>query len=206
MKTLDSNLNVSQHIVLQYLQVISTMVEGMSFLKKIFPRKSAVQKSFLPPNLVTQLNRAERVRPQAQGCNGEVYVLADRGLLRVDEAGQVVQLCDWFEVQQAIWVGESRRLAVRWVDPQRQTLIIFLAEHEQTEFMRVFDELVAATIVSTVRRKADNGTAIVVSVRRRLDGELFSAVVVDGSLTAQGQQLAVDLERNLRDSVGLAIE
>lgn len=145
----------------------------------------------------------ELQRTVAMGMAGEKYFIADRGLLRLEE-GAVEQLCDWFEIQQAIWAGESKRLVIRWVDPQRTPLTLHLHEHEQTAFMRLFDEKVAQTIVLTMRRKAENGTNLIATVRRRADGELFSALVADGTLDAAGEKLAFELEKNLRDAVGLA--
>lgn len=145
----------------------------------------------------------ELQRTVAMGMAGEKYFIADRGLLRLEE-GAVERLCDWFEIQQAIWAGESKRLVIRWVDPQRTPLTLHLREHEQTAFMRLFDEKVAQTIVLTMRRKAENGTNLIATVRRRADGELFSALVADGTLDAAGEKLAFELEKNLRDAVGLA--
>lgn len=137
------------------------------------------------------------------GEAGEKYFIADRGLLRLKE-GTVEQLCDWFEIQQAIWAGESKRLVIRWVDPQRTPLTLHLAEHEQTSFMRLFDEKVAQTIVLTMRRKAENGTNLIGTIRRRGDGKLFSALVADGPLDPAAKKLGIELEKNLRDAVGLA--
>ncbi|MCS4484212.1 hypothetical protein NXS08_01730 [Gleimia sp. 6138-11-ORH1] len=149
-----------------------------------------------------KLSSKELSRPVAQSEAGERYHIADRGLLKIF-AGEVEQLCDWFEVQQAIWVAESKRLLIRWVDPARPALRVNLTEPDQTDFMRLFDEKVTLTIVLSMRRQASNGTNIMGAVRRRPDGELFSVIVVDGPLEETGEQLARELEKTLRDAVGL---
>ncbi|EEH63978.1 hypothetical protein HMPREF0044_0997 [Gleimia coleocanis DSM 15436] len=178
----------------------------MSFISKLFKPDSPYLPTEISSVVRRYLAKTEQQRPFAKGKDQKYYFIANAGLLEVTGTEAPKQICDWFEVQQAIWAGESKRLVIRWVDPQRQPLTINLADHEQIDFMRAFDERVAATIVSVVRRKAENGTNIVASIRRRADGGLFSALVVDGCLTPTGQKMASQLERSLRDSVGLTPE
>lgn len=175
----------------------------MSLFRKIFNRQPASPLDAEMAELISgQIGKTALRRPVAPGVDGELYCLSDAGFFQVF-AGQVEQLCDWFEIQQAIWAGESRRLVIRWVDPQRTPSTFNLAAHEQTAFMRAFDELVARTVVMTMRRKVGS-TNILASIRRRADGKLFSTLVADGPLGEAGERVAVELERSLRDAVGLA--
>ncbi|MDO5728854.1 MAG: hypothetical protein Q4P71_04435 [Actinomycetaceae bacterium] len=147
-------------------------------------------------------NRIDRKRPALELESGNWLLLARQGPCVISETdAQFISY--WHEIQQAKWDGETKTLSIDWVDPTREPITMAAKAEEPHEFMMSMQEYVEYVVVSSGQRVADNGTTITASIRRREDGELFSALVADGPLDEQGEELAHQLERRLREGVGL---
>ncbi|MDO5048916.1 MAG: hypothetical protein Q4D87_03430 [Actinomycetaceae bacterium] len=163
----------------------------------------------LPTALVDGLDvdflvKSDARRPATELKDGRWLLLAEVGPVTVSEDGTEF-IGHWHEIQHVVWESNSRMLLVRWVDPSRQPWHGVTVTDDPRKFMSHFEEYVEYSIVSSQRRKADNGTTITASIRRTEDGQLFSTLVADGPLDASGEKVAHELEAKLRESVGLPL-
>lgn len=147
-------------------------------------------------------NRVDRKRPALELTDGTWLLLARLGPCIISQTDAQF-VCYWHEIQQARWDGENRTLSIQWVDPTREPIEMGANAEDPQAFMMSLQEYVEYVVVSSGQRVADNGTTITASIRRREDGELFSALVADGPLDDQGRELAHQLENRLREGVGL---
>lgn len=168
----------------------------------LFSSRPSLPEPFRTSIATKPFNRIDRQRPALELSDGSWLLLATLGPHVITETDTQF-VGHWHEIQRARWDGEAKTLSIHWVDPARD-IVRFHAEAEDPQaFMMSFEEYVEYAVVSTGQRQTESGTTITASIRRRPDGELFSALVADGPLDEDGQRLAHDLELKLRESVGL---
>ncbi|MDO5719174.1 MAG: hypothetical protein Q4P05_00375 [Actinomycetaceae bacterium] len=168
----------------------------------LFSSHSSLPAPFSTVVTAKPFQRQDRKRPALKLSDGNWLLLASLGPYVISETdAQFVG--HWHEIQRAKWDGETQTLSIHWVDPARQAAVFEAEAEDPQSLMMSFEEYVEYAVVTTGQRQTHSGTIITASIRRRPDGELFSALVVDGSLDEEGEQLAHDLESKLRESVGL---
>ncbi len=158
----------------------------------------------LPPAAVAaHLPRSDRQAP-AVALGEDRWAVAGLHTFVVADQDGVVDAGMWSELQTLKFDGETRSLAGTWVDPTRTPIEATVdTTSDADSFMRLARERLTRSMVILRNLTTDNGTRIVVQVRRSADGSLFSVVTADGPLTAQGRVAALQLEADVRESVGL---
>ena len=148
------------------------------------------------------LTKADAPRPAIELEGGAWLLLAQLGpvVIRDDDVAFVAH---WHEIQHAVWEAGSQMLIIRWVDPTREPWHGVTLEDDVRRFMSQLEEFIEYTYISTTSRKTADGTWIRASIRRSSNGNLFSTLTAGGDLDNEGEKLAFELERNLRESVGL---
>ncbi len=160
------------------------------------------KQSRVPDALVRFLPRGDH-RAQALAVDHDRWLVAARYALILVGAEGVEDSGMWYEVQHVRWEGETQLLRVAWVDPGRTPLEVRTETTEPSDFMADVTAKVTHALVVQKTAITDIGTRVTASVRRREDDELFSTLVADGPLDAQGKTLADELERTVREGVGL---
>lgn len=161
----------------------------------------------LPKSLVNALHasfltKTDAKRPAIELVNGAWLLLANLGPVVVTDE-HVAFIGHWHEIQHAVWEANSQMLIIRWVDPTREPWHGVTVEDDVRRFMSQLEEFIEYTYISTASRKTADGTWIRASIRRSSNGNLFSTLTAGGDLGNEGEKLAFELERNLRESVGL---
>ncbi|QQM68108.1 hypothetical protein [Actinomyces weissii] len=145
------------------------------------------------------------------------WALALTGSLALVE-GERLQAWDWHQVDRAKWEGTERAFTLRWLDPEQAELVLVVPEvlelsGEQVDvdpnpFARVLRERVESVVVHRVSGELPGVGVVSVSVRRGRDGELLTAVsgVRAESLSEADRKVLEELERRVRDGVGLPTE
>lgn len=149
--------------------------------------------------------------------DGTRWALALTGSLALVE-GERLQAWDWHQVDRAKWEGKERTFTLRWLDPEQAELVLVVPEvlelsGEQVDvdpnpFARVLRERVESVVVHRVSGELPGVGVVSVSVRRGRGGELLTAVsgVRAESLSEADRKVLEELERRVRDGVGLPTE
>lgn len=149
--------------------------------------------------------------------DGTRWALALTGSLALVE-GERLQAWDWHQVDRAKWEGKERAFTLRWLDPEQAELVLVVPEAlelsgEQVDvdpnpFARVLRERVESVVVHRVSGELPGVGVVSVSVRRGRGGELLTAVsgVRAESLSEADRKVLEELERRVRDGVGLPTE
>lgn len=109
----------------------------------------------------------------------------------------------WHEVQYARWTADDRRLTIVWVQPGRDPVVVTTETDDPKALMETITARVQKTIVATRSFYTSDGVKVSASVRRRVDGELFSTLLANGELTADDRIKADEIEQTLRDELGV---
>ena len=175
----------------------SHSVKAMWFRKKQTPQ--------LPQEIRDQLAAAgiETSAAQAEPAADSKWLVATSSQLVCVDANGVEHVGYWCEIQNATWEAKTRTLTVTHVDPQQPQFNAVTTNDDPRHFMGIVREGVNHAVVAQRRATCDNDTVVMASVRRGPEGELFSMVVAYGPLTADGEQLATDLENQVREDAGL---
>lgn len=134
--------------------------------------------------------------------SGQYLVAGVHALFVINDAG-VVDAGMWYEVQYARWDAQTRQIVVVWVDPERPLLVLVTAEENPASFMKILTGHVNNAIVISRQATGKGGAVVTATVRRRIDGKLFSSVIVQGNLLDEDRDLAGQLEADVRSEVGL---
>ncbi|MDO4258671.1 MAG: hypothetical protein Q4C87_04040 [Actinomycetaceae bacterium] len=156
--------------------------------------------SNLPPELLHHLPHSDRSAPCEKLSDGTWAVAGTHALFLFDAEGPIGGAL-WFEVQNARWEADSRKLLVMWTDPGAKPLVVVTESENPRTFMARVKARLEATMVAYKTRMAGD-TQIVAQIRRGPEG-LFSHVSADGPLDEKGLAAAETLEKEIRESVGL---
>lgn len=134
---------------------------------------------------------------------GGKWLVATSYAVAVVGADGVVDAGLWHEVQFCRWTFEDRHFTLVWVDPERPGVDETTVSADVGEFMKALTQAVERTIVLRKKAVAVNGTEVVASARRRVDGEIFTTVVVRGEVSDEVEAIARDLEQQVQGELGL---
>lgn len=157
----------------------------------------------LPSAVANALPEGERGGPHTMLEDGRHVVVGNRVLAVVDGAGAVEAVGFWHEVQYASWKADTQTLTVVWTDPKREPLVAATRSENPKRFMEALTLRVDNTIVATRSFTTSGGTNVAATVRRRVDGHLFSAVVVSGPVSEDDERKALALEQELRSELNM---
>lgn len=157
----------------------------------------------LPDSVVQSIPKDQRGGPVEKLRDGR-YIIVGRNILMVADEERVVDSGFWHEVQYCAWDAASRRFLLVWSQPERDRVEGVTVTNDPEDLMRKITLRVDSTIVATRRFVTSTGVSVVATVRRRVDGELFSAVFVGGTISEADQEKAFGLEQSLRDELGLS--
>lgn len=156
----------------------------------------------LPMQVLDSLPEAQRGGPVEQLEDGR-FVVVGRDLLMITDDRRVLDSGLWHEVQYAAWDAATRGFRVVWSQPDRPTIIGTTVADNPKKLMETITDRVNNTIVATRRFVTSTGVPVAASVRRRVDGELFSVVIASGEISQADQEKAYALETGLRQELGM---
>ena len=160
------------------------------------------KRNIVPADLASFLPKGDRQATAEELADGRWIVAGRHAVIVVGERG-VEDSGMWHEIQFAAWDADSRVLRVVWVDPARTEIAVKTQAKDPGALMVEVSEKVNHALVVQRVVEASNGTRLTASIRRREDGELFSTLVADGPLDAEGKRQGDLLEAMVRDGVGL---
>lgn len=160
------------------------------------------QRAQLPDSVVDSIPKDQRGGPFDKLRDGR-YIIVGRNILMVADEERVIDSGFWHEVQYCAWDAASKRFLLVWSQPERERVEGITITDDPADLMRKITLRVDSTIVATRRFVTSAGISVVATVRRRIDGELFSAVFVGGAISDADQEKAFRLEQSLRDELGL---
>lgn len=166
------------------------------------PAEDAEAALSLPEDLLAAIPEDQRGGPFEELMDGR-YVIVGRDILMVADSGNVVDSGFWHEVQYCSWDAQTRQFRLVWSQPERPMVEGRTRTTNPEKLMRKITLCVDSTIVATRRFVTSTGVSVAATVRRRVDGELFSAVFVSGMISEADQQKAFDLEQALREELGV---
>lgn len=132
-----------------------------------------------------------------------VLVAGTHALFLIDETG-LREGGMWYQVQYARWDANTRKLVVVWVDPDRPLLTLTTTADNPARFMKILTSRVDKAIVVSRQVTVPSGARLTATIRRRIDGELFSSVTVQGELASRETEILRGLEAEVRREVGLS--
>ena len=146
--------------------------------------------------------------PAARLEDGTKLTATSQGLLittpsSTNSDNKTTHTVPWWQIQTIRWVAELSVLSVTWTDPARERLAGTVSTEAPRAFMLSANEFLRSSMVTFRTTKTDNGTTITIQVRRNENGELLSILSADGALDEQGQEHAANLERSVREAVGM---
>lgn len=144
----------------------------------------------------------ERGGPSIILEDGRRLIIGRRILMITDDVS-ILDSGFWHEIQYASWDAGTRLLKLVWSQPDRPSLAVKTVSDNPKDFMEALTLRVDNTIVATRSFTTSGGVPVAASVRRRVDGELFSVIVAGGEISDQDEQHAADLEQKLRDELGM---
>ena len=159
--------------------------------RKLSPRREELLRGEATPRVVGVLE------------DGASIVATPSALFVVDDEAVRLRLA-WHEVDRASFSGEEVRLSVYPVE-DAGTPISLRLDGNVAAVADAVKERVDASIVHVDQTTVSDGTVVRVALRRDGDGQLFSQVTALGAprLTEADQQRIDDLERRVRQTVGL---
>lgn len=159
-------------------------------------------KSLLPPKIAAFLPDSDARAPFVTDSDGLFAVAGQHALYFLTEKG-IEQAGMWYEIQYGSWNAKTRQLTVVWTAPDRESVHMTTEQDNPEKFMRVLTSRVDRALVATLQERTPSGAVLTASVRRRVDGELFSTVMAHGYLPPEEEELAAALESRVREEVGL---
>ncbi|WRS29405.1 hypothetical protein U6G28_07675 [Actinomycetaceae bacterium MB13-C1-2] len=138
-----------------------------------------------------------------ESIDEERVVLAGRHALILIGPGGVEDSGLWHEVQYVKWTANNRRLTVIWVQPGREPVVVTTETDDPRSLMEAITTRVEKTIVATRSFYTPTGVKVSASIRRRVDGELFSTLLADGDLSEDDRIKADEIEQTLREELGV---
>lgn len=159
-------------------------------------------KSELPQALVGTIPADQRGGPYEELVDGR-FVIVGRDIVMVADSGGVVDSGFWHEVQYCSWDAQTRQFTLVWSQPERPKVEGRTVSDDPEKLMRKITLCVDSTIVATRRFVTSVGVPVAATVRRRVDGELFSAVFAGGAISEADRNKAFELEQALREELGV---
>lgn len=156
----------------------------------------------LPEKVVTSIPQEQFGGPHEELEDGR-YVIVGRDIVMVADSGGVVDSGFWHEVQYCSWDAQTRRFSLVWSQPERPKVEGRTLSDDPEKLMRRITLCVDSTIVATRRFVTSTGVSVAATVRRRVDGELFSSVFAGGAISEVDLKKAFDLEQALREELGV---
>lgn len=156
----------------------------------------------LPEEVVASIPKDQRGGPHEEFVDGR-HVIVGRDILMVADSGGVVDSGFWHEVQYCSWDAQTRQFTLVWSQPDRPKVEGRTVSDDPEKLMRKITLCVDSTIVATRRFVTSTGVSVAATVRRRVDGELFSAVFAGGVISEADREKAFDLEQTLREELGV---
>ncbi|MDO5673055.1 MAG: hypothetical protein Q4G30_09425 [Actinomycetaceae bacterium] len=159
---------------------------------------------FYPPKHIQDLLE----RPDRRG----VYVIFEGGQALNAGTNHLSLITDdalvfnepWCKVQHLIFDADMDTMNLAWADPSRPAMSF---KKPETQWLPHFGEMsrerLAHTQVATVIDTLDDGTQLRATVRRDINGVLFSEVIALGVITPECEQRAATLENQVREMAGL---
>ena len=158
--------------------------------------------SGLPRAVVDAIPADERGGPHVRLEDGRRLIVGKRVLMVADDEG-ISDAGFWHEVQYASWRADDRKFTLVWTDPAKGSLVGVTESENPKQFMEALTLRVDNTIVATETFTTENGVNVAATVRRRVDGHLFSSVVVSGPISEKDEARAFELERKLRAELNM---
>lgn len=146
---------------------------------------------------------ADDLKQPWEPVDGDRVVLAGRHALMLVGADGIQDSGLWYEVQFARWAVDTKRLTVVWIQPEREPMVVTTESDNPKRLMQAVSARVSKTIVATRSFFTATGVRVSASVRRRVDGELFSTLIADGPMTEDDRIKADEIERTLREDLGV---
>lgn len=156
----------------------------------------------IPDKMAAGLPGYDQDAPFVLTESGEALVAGRYALIVGDRSG-ITDSGLWHEIQYASWEAQTRTLTVVWVDPERSIHRFVTVDDNPQQFMRIVTSRVNDTIVTTRQAPSASGATVTASIRRRIDGELFSTVIIQGKQGPDTTECAQRLEGAIRKEVGL---
>lgn len=156
----------------------------------------------LPSDALANIPEDQRGGPYEELEDGR-FVVVGRDVVMIADETHVVDSGFWHEVQYASWDARTRQFRLVWSQPDRPALVGRTITDNPKSLMEKITHRVDNTIVATRRFVTSTGVSVAATVRRRIDGELFSAVVASGPISAADEEKAYALEVKLREELGM---
>ena len=156
----------------------------------------------LPSAALADIPKDQRGGPYEELEDGR-FIVVGRNIIMVTDATHLVDSGLWHEVQYASWDARTRQFRLVWSQPDRPALVGKTISDNPKSLMEKITHRVDDTIVATRRFVTSTGVSVAATVRRRVDGELFSAVVASGPISDADQEKAYELETKLREELGM---
>lgn len=159
-------------------------------------------RAILPERALASIPADQRGGPAEQLEDGRFIVVGRTIVMITDDKG-VVDSGFWHEVQYASWDATTRTFRLVWSQPDRPAIIGRTTTDNPREVMEKITHRVDATIVATRRFRTSTGVNVAATVRRRVDGELFSAVIATGPISKADEEKAYALEEDLHRELNM---
>lgn len=156
----------------------------------------------LPPSVVASIPEDQRGGPHEQLEDGR-FVIVGRNIIMIADDDTVVDSGFWHEIQYASWDNDSRQFRLVWSQPDRPPVEGRTLSANPKDLMEKITLRVNSTIVATRSFFTSAGVRVSITVRRRVDGELFSAVVAAGPISEADEEKAYKLENDLRAELNM---
>ncbi len=156
----------------------------------------------IPANVEKALPETQRGGPVEELKDGR-YIAVGPDALMVVKDGTVVDSGLWHEIQFASWEAQTKQFRVVWVDEDRPSIVGETLSEDPEWLMRKITSFVNKTIVTTRTLQASSGGFVAASVRTRPDGQMFSTVVVSGAVSDQEIERGLEMEKALREELGI---
>lgn len=156
----------------------------------------------VPAAVVASVPEEQRGGPSEQLADGR-FIIAGTDLVMVANEREILDSGLWHEVQYASWDADSRVFRLVWSQPERPAITGQTISDNPKALMERITDGVNNTIVATRRFVTSGGVPVAASVRRRVDGNLFSVVVAAGPISSEDEKKAYQLEASLREELGM---
>ena len=173
------------------------------FRRRTFAPATPVERRSLPQTVLEAIPADQRGGPHERLEDGR-FVIVGRDVVIVADDEKILDSGFWHEVQFAAWKADTRLFTLVWSQPGRPQVVGRTVGDQVNDLMEKISSRVGNTVVATRRFVTDSGTHVAASVRRRIDGKLFSAVVAGGPISEVDEEKAYRLEEELRAELNMA--
>ncbi|WP_099332159.1 hypothetical protein [Actinomyces minihominis] len=156
----------------------------------------------LPESVRLSIPQDQRGGPYEELEDGR-FIIVGRNIIMISNEHKVVDSGFWHEVQYASWDASTHTFRLVWSQPDRDPVIGRTITRNPKDLMEKITHRVDDTIVATRRFVTSGGASVAATVRRRVDGELFSAVISSGPISDEDEKKAYRLEADLREELGM---